>query len=114
MITILSITLLVLLLIVGKSRGFKTYITLYLSLFLIILYLLLMKSGLNPIIFSIIISLIAAASTLFIINGINIKTKTSFISITLVLIFIFTLIFTIVKRGSIQGFSMESLEAVGG
>ena len=48
MITILSITLFILLLIVGKSRGFKTYLTLYLSLFLIILYLLLMKAGINP------------------------------------------------------------------
>ena len=75
MITILSITLFILLLIVGKSRGFKTYLTLYLSLFLIILYLLLMKAGINPIILAIIISMIASASTLFIINGINIKTK---------------------------------------
>ena len=114
MITVLSITLFILLLIVGRSRGFKTYLTLYLSLFLIILYLLLMKAGINPIILAIIICIIAAASTLFIINGINIKTKTSFVSIMLVLLFIFALIFIIVKRGSIQGFSMESLEAIGG
>ncbi len=114
MITLLSITLFILLLIVGRSRGFKTYITLYLGIFLIILYLLFMKAGVNPIILSLIICMLATLSTLFIINGINIKTKTSFVSIMLVLVFIFTLIFVIVKRGSIQGFSMESLEAIGG
>ena len=114
MITLLSIVLFALLIIVGKGRGFKTYITLYLGIFLIILYLSLMKSGINPIILSIVICILAALCTLFIINGINIKTKTSFVSIMIVLSFIFVLIFTIVKRGSIQGFSMESLEAIGG
>ena len=73
-----------------------------------------MKAGINPIILSMLICIIATLSTLFIINGINIKTKTSFVSIMIVLIFIFALIFIIVKRGNIQGFSMESLEAIGG
>lgn len=114
MILLLSITLFALLLIVGRSRGFKTFITFYLSIFLIIIYLLLMKSGLNPIILAIVICILATLSTLFIINGINLKTKTSFISIMIVLVFIFTLIFIIVKRGNIQGFSMESVETIGG
>ena len=114
MITILSIVLLVLLLLIGRKRGFKTFITFYLSIILIISYLLLMKAGINPIILSIIICVLATLSTLFIINGINVKTKTSFISIMMILVFIFTLIFIIVKRGNIQGFSMESIETVGG
>jgi uncharacterized membrane protein len=114
MITILSIVLLVLLLLVGRSRGFKTFITFYLSIFLIMMYLVLMKAGLNPIILAIVICMLAALSILFIINGINIKTKTSAVSIMIVLIFIFTLIFIIVKRGNIQGFSVESIETIGG
>ena len=114
MITILSIILLILLLLVGRSRGFKTFITFYLSIILIIIYLLLMKAGLNPIILALVICMLASISILFIINGINIKTKTSFVSIMIVLIFIFSLIFIIVKRGNIQGFSMESIETIGG
>ena len=114
MILLLSTVLLVLLLIVGRSRGFKTFITLYLSIFLIILYLVLMKLGMNPIILALMICILATISTLFIINGINIKTKSSVVSIFLVLIIIFMLIFIIVKRGNIAGFSMESIESIGG
>ena len=114
MITTLSIILFILLLIIGKSRGVKTFITFYLSIMLILLYLIIMKFGINPIILAIIICLLATVSTLFIINGINIKTKSSFISIMIVLFFIFIMIFIIGKRGNIQGFAMESIEAVGG
>lgn len=114
MISILSIVLLVLLLLVGRSRGFKTFITFYLSIFLIMLYLVLIKAGLNPITLAIVICMLASLSILFIINGVNIKTKTSFVSIMIVLVFIFTLIFIIVKRGNLQGFSVESVETIGG
>ena len=114
MITTLSIVLFILLLLVGKSRGFKTFITFYLGIFLILIYLILMKFSLNPIILALIICLIATVSTLFIINGINVKTKSSFLSILIVLVFIFSLIFIIGKRSNIQGFSMESIETIGG
>ncbi len=114
MIVTLSITLLLLLLIVGRSRGFKTFITFYLGILLIILYLLLMKFGLAPIPLAVIICIIATILTLFIINGVNVKTKSSFISIMIILMLIFVLIFIIGKRANIQGFAMESIETIGG
>ena len=114
MIKTLSIILFILLIIIGRSRGFKTFLTFYLSIFLIILYLVLMKLGINPIILALIICILASLSTLFIINGINVKTKSSFVSIMFVLIFIFSLILIIGKRASIQGFAMESVETIGG
>jgi len=114
MITTLSVILFILLLIIGKSRGVKTFITFYLSVFLILMYLILMKIGFNPIILSLFICILATISTLFIINGINVKTTTSFISIMFVLIIIFILIAFISVNANIQGFAMESIETIGG
>jgi uncharacterized membrane protein len=114
MIKILSLIFLILLLIVGRMRGFKTFITFYLSLILIIIYLLLMSFGFNAIIVSIIICILSSCVSLFILNGYNKKTIAAFKAIMCVLIFIFLLTFIIGSRANIQGFSMESIETVGG
>ena len=114
MIFILSCILFILLLIVGKKRGVKTFFSFYLSIFLIILYLAFIALGLNAYILAIIICVIATIITLFMINGYNVKTRASFYSIMIVLVFIFTLIFVITKNANIQGFSMESMEGIGG
>ena len=113
MISILSIILLVLLIIVGKTRGIKTFATFYLSFLLILIYIVLLRLGANPIIFAIIICIIASSSTLFIINGVNIKTKASFYSIMFILLFIYLLISVISHKSHIQGFSVESIENIG-
>ena len=114
MIFILSLILFILLIVVGKSRGFKTFISLYLSIFLIILYIAFISLGLNAYILAFISCIIATITTLFIINGYNIKTKSSFYSIMIVLVFIFIIIFLISKHANIQGFSMEDMESIGG
>lgn len=114
MISILSIILLLLLIIVGKGRGIKTYGIFYLNLFLILVYLFVISIGLNAILHAVIICIIVSATTLFGLNSINIKTKTSFISILIVLALTFGLVLTIGKCANIQGFSAESLEAIGG
>jgi len=114
MVFVLSLVLFILLLLIGKERGFKTFITFFLSIFLIILYLSFISLGLNAYILAIIICLIATVITLFIINGHNIKTKSSFYSIMIVLIIVFVIIFLISKNANIQGFSMESIESIGG
>lgn len=114
MIFILSVILFILLLIVGKKRGFKTFISFYLSILLIILYLAFISLGINPYILAIITCIMATIITLFLINGYNIKTKISFYAIMIVLLIIFSLIFIITSRANIQGFSMESMESIGG
>ena len=114
MIFILSCILLILLLIVGKGRGFKTFISFYLSILLIILYLAFISLGLNAYILAITTCIMATIITLFMINGYNIKTKVSFYAIMIVLAIIFSLIFIISKNANIQGFSMESMEGIGG
>lgn len=114
MVLILSIILFILLLIVGKLRGFKTFISFYLSIFLIIIYLSFMSLGFNAYILAIIICIFATIVTLFLINGFNKKTLSSFYSIMIVLAIIFIIIYLITINANIQGFSMESMESIGG
>ena len=114
MILILSIILFILLLVVGRMRGLKTFISFYISIFLIILYLAFISIGLNPYILAIITCILITIITLFMINGYNNKTKISFYAIMIVLIIMFSLIFVIGNKANIQGFSMETMENIGG
>lgn len=109
---ILWILLFFLLLIIGKNRGVKTFFTFLLSMILIVTYILLMKLGLNAIILAIIICIIASIISIFFLNGYNSKTKSSFISVMIVLLFIFVLIYIISKKANIGGFGDESLETI--
>ena len=109
---ILWILLFFLLLIIGKNRGVKTFFTFLLSMILIVTYILLMKLGLNAIILAIIICIIASIISIFFLNGYNSKTKSSFISVMIVLLFIFILIYIIGKKANIGVFGDESLETI--
>ena len=114
MISILSLILFLLLTIIGKSRGFKTFMIFYLSLFLIMVYLFVMSIGFGAITNAIIICVLVSMITLFGLNGYNVKTKSSFISILIILLLIFGIIYFIGKSANIQGFSSEALESIGG
>lgn len=113
MILILSIILFLLLSLVGGKRGIKTFITFYLSIGLIILYIILMNLHINAIFLALIICLLATIICLFLLNGYNLKTKSSFISIIIVLFIIFFLIYLIGINANIEGFSIESLDSIG-
>lgn len=113
MIKILSLILFILLLLIGKKQGLKTFLCFYMSYFLIIIYIVFMGYGFNAIIVSLIICIIESLISLFLLNGYNIKTKSSFISVNIMLIIMFILIFLIGKRANIQGFSYESIESIG-
>ena len=113
MIYILSLVLFILLISIGKLRGLKTFICFYLSYFLIITYIIFMGIGFNAIILSLITCVLASLISLFLLNGYNIKTISSFKSIILVLIFMFIIIFLIGKNANIQGFAYESIEEIG-
>ena len=114
MIFILSMILLFLLILFGRSRGVKTFFIFYLSLFLIMVYLFMITIGFNAIIHAVIICILVTAITLFGLNGVNVKTKSSFKAIMIILTIIFLLTYFIGKNANIQGFSAESLESIGG
>ena len=102
MITILFIIFFSLLLLVGRERGFKTFLSFILSLFLIILYVRFMALGISAIVLAIITCILSTKVSLFILNGYNNKTKSSFI-----------FIIVIGKVSHVGGFSVEELDTVG-
>ena len=89
MIKLLSLILLLLLILIGGKRGLKTFITIYVNLFLIILLIIIYGWGFDPIIPTFIVSLIISSIILFLLNKVNIKTICSFISVLLILIIFF-------------------------
>lgn len=112
MIKLLSLILFILLLFIGDKRGVKTFITIYLNIFLLLVLILLICHGYNPIICSLIICLIISVLILFFLNGINRKTISSFISVIIILILFSIITFCISKKIYIQGFSDESIEGL--
>lgn len=113
MIGLLSLVFFILLIVVGKKRGFKTFVTFYLNLLLIMIYITFMRVGINAIVLSIIICILASLITLFILNGSNVKTKSSFISIMFVLLIVLVITSLIGYTSNIQSFSVEEIESIG-
>ncbi len=113
MISILSLILLILLVAVGRMKGLKNFLCFYLNYFLMMIYIMLMGYGINSIFLSFLSCIIVAATTLFIVNGDNIKTRSAFKSVVLVLVIMFVIIFFIGNMANISGFSSEYAETIG-
>lgn len=114
MIFVLSFILFCLLYTVGKKRGIKAFVLFYTSFFLIAVYILLMKWGINALLVAFIICIVVSLFNLFGLNGVNTKTKSSFISIVISLLFISLLTIIVCMPANIQGFSTDSIESIGG
>lgn len=112
MILTLSIIFLILLLLIGKKQGLKTFICFYLNYILLFFYVFFMAIGFNAILTSIFICICASLITLFLINDVNIKTKSSFVSICIILLFMFIMIYIIGSIGNIEGFAFDSFEEI--
>jgi uncharacterized membrane protein len=112
MIKLLSLILLVLLVLIGGKRGLKTFITIYINLFLIMLLIIIYGWGFDPLIPTFIFSLTISSIILFLLNKVNEKTICSFISVLLILIIFFGITILINNRIYIQGFAEENLESI--
>ena len=112
MIKLLSLILLLLLILIGGKRGLKTFITIYVNLFLILILIIIYGWGFDPIIPTFVISLIISCIILFLLNKVNIKTICSFISVLLILIIFFGITLLINNRIYIQGYAEENVEAI--
>lgn len=102
----------VLLIIVGRKRGLKTFACFFLNYFLILAYILLMAWGLDAIVMSLLTCVASAALTLFVINGRSRKTTAAFLSVLAVLAVMFGLVAAVGLHGNIQGFSYETIEDI--
>jgi uncharacterized membrane protein len=112
MIKLLSLILLILLLLIGGKRGLKTFITIYVNLFLIIILIIIFGWGFDPLIPTFVISIIISCIILFLLNKVNIKTICSFISVLLILIIFFGITILINNRIYIQGYTEENIESI--
>ena len=98
MLTVLWILLFIILLAVGKKQGVKTFFTFLLSLILIVIYIILMSWGINAILLAFLICIASSYMLLFMLNGKNKKTISAFISVIIVLLALFLIIFIVDKR----------------
>jgi len=109
---ILLIILLILMLYVCGLHGIKLFLSIVSNFIILIISFYLIVLGLNPIIITLVLSYIISRIVLYKVNGYNIKTKSSMISIliTLACITLFIMIATNITR--ISGFGYEEYEEI--
>lgn len=107
---ILLIILLLLMTIVGGQRGVKSFFTLFFNFIMMFILLILIGAKFDPIKVTIVGCIIISLITLFFINGINVKTVSSLLSVTLVVILTMLITYNISSNSNLQGFSKEQLE----
>ncbi len=112
MVKLLSLVLLILLLLIGGKRGFKTFLTIYFNLFLVLVLVILCGWGFNPLVITLIISMLIILLVLFFLNGINKKTICSLISVILIILVFLVITILINNRIYIQGYTEENVESI--
>ena len=109
---VLAIILLLLMIYIDKERGLKLFLSLILNFIILIITFSLISLGFHSIICSLIGCILVSLVILFFVNGVNIKTKSSFYSIVAVLLFLLIFIFLFTKDARIAGFGYESFEEI--
>lgn len=97
---------------IDKNRGVKLFISLILNFLILATTFIMIAIKANPIICSLIGCYFISSVILFFVNGNNIKTRTSFQSIIIVLVILAILIFGMTKLSRIAGFGYESFEEI--
>ncbi len=110
---ILLLILLFLLLIISGRRGLKTFIAIYLNIFLLMFLIFLISCQINPFLPTIIICLIISMIILFFLNGRNKKTIAAFLSVIIILIIFITITMICIRKTYIQGYTEETIESIG-
>lgn len=109
---VLSIILFLLMIYVDRKRGVKLFLSLVFNFLILMVLFYLIAIGINPIICSIIACIILSYVILFYVNGDNIKTRTSFKSIIIVLLILSLFIYLVTIFTRIAGFGIESFEEI--
>ncbi|MBE6161193.1 MAG: YibE/F family protein [Firmicutes bacterium] len=113
MILTLSIILFILCILVGGSRGLKSFIVLFLDIAFCMINIILIGTGFPVVISTFILCLILAYIILYFVNGYNKKTIASFYSTVIILSFLMLSVFIITYLSKIQGFGIEYIEEIG-
>lgn len=110
--SILTLLMFVLLVWIGGKRGLKLFISLVINFIILMLTFYFIALGFNPIVISLIGCLIITYIILYFVNGENIKTKASLISVIMVLLILAVSIFIVTTLTKISGFGYESYEEI--
>ncbi len=109
---VLLIILFFLMIIVGGKRGLKSFFTLVFNFLILFFMLILISANLDPIKITFLGCITISYVTLFYINGFNIKTVSSLLSVTLVIFLTMIITYKIGNNAQIQGFGMEQSETI--
>ncbi len=109
---ILVLLLFFLMLYIDPKRGGKLFISLCLNFIILIFLFYLIALGLNSIIVSILGCLLISVIILYYVNGKNIKTEASFVSILIVLFLLLIGIFFLCQEARVAGFGYEAYEEI--
>lgn len=109
---ILILILFLLMIYIDRKRGIKLFISLCFNFIILIVLFYFIALGINPIVLSILGCLLVSTIILYYVNGKNIKTESSFLSILIVLLILSILIFVTTKLTRIAGFGYESYEEI--
>lgn len=110
----LAAILLLLMVLIGGKKGARSFISIFLNFGVILLTIFfMMDPNANPILITLIASVVISCINLFYINEVNSKTKTAFFAsmITIVILLFFITILT--EKAMIQGFGEEEIEELG-
>ncbi len=110
--SILTLLMFILLVWIGGKRGLKLFISLVINFIILMLTFYFIALGFNPIVISLIGCLIITYIILYFVNGENIKTKASLISVIMVLLILAVSIFIVTTLTKISGFGYESYEEI--
>ena len=112
MILTLSAILFVLLSVIGRAKGIKTFCSVYINFSMIIFSAILIVIGVNPIAVGLVFSVLFSMITLFWVNGYNHKTLASFFSVLIVLILTGFFVLWLGTKSNISGFPSEYSEEI--
>lgn len=111
--SLLAIILFVLMILIGGKKGVRSFFSLFLNFFVVLLTVWIMTDPQsNPIILTIFACIAISCINLFYINEINSKTITAFISTILTIILLIIFIYIVTKKTMIQGFGEEEIDEI--
>ncbi|MDF2872581.1 MAG: hypothetical protein K0R05_4156 [Anaerocolumna sp.] len=111
-IIILAAILFILMKLIGKEKGSRSFLSLIINFSILFITILLIAHNLNAILVTILACILVSYFTLFYINGRSRKTVAAFLSVLLTLAGMFLLIYIMGSITRIQGFSEEEFEEI--
>src|SRR5699024_3869346 len=107
----LTLILAVLMIVIGGKKGARSFFSLFLNFLVIILTILFMTDeSANPIILTLIASVLISSINLLFINKVNSKTVTAFIATMITISLLLILIHFVMTISTIQVFSEEGID----